>query len=186
MRIKLLMILGLLLMGNCSEIYAEEQTFLIMPQAKDESRDFLDVFTEEEKCVVLAFEHQLDTFELFYSYHHTFGGVQTSSDVSLWDVGSLYWNYEKKTLDEFLDYICKPILEKRTNMGKNVKTFKEKVKKDYVFVRKMRKKQQEKELKFKKEDEFFIFVYRMYEKIMKSSRGRGYFKRLELKMYEEN
>jgi len=184
MRKILLGIIVLNLMVNCSLVYAEPDEF-VLTQKKSDDKSFLEVFTEEEQCIILSFEHQLDIFGFYYKYHHR-AMVETAGDIELWDVASLYWNSSAKTLDGFLEYIVAPSRKFTTNIEYNEEAFKDKVWKDYEFVKKTRIKEREKELKKElerqKDDEFFNFVYKIYTELMNSSKGREYFKRIKGKL----
>jgi len=172
MRKILLGIIVLNLMANYSYAAPEEFT---LTQKKTDDKSFLEVFTEEEKCIILSFEHQLDIFGFYYKYHHK-AMVETAGDIELWDVASLYWNSDTKTLDGFLEYITAPSRPFISNMEYNEEAFKDKVKKDYGFVKKVRAKEQ---IERQKENEFFTFVYKIYTELMNSSKGREYFKKIK-------
>ena len=156
-------------------IYAEEMNITNFI-TKEENKDFLETFNEDEQCIILAFEHQLETFAMIYSYHHT-DLISTAQSVSLWDVASLYWNSQERTLDGFLEYICKPILEKKANIELNIASFKDKLKKDYEFIKYKRFKKKEK-------DDFNEFIYKLFEKWMEHPQGRRTFDMLRQKLNE--
>ena len=175
---KKLLLMGFAVLLIASYSYAGE-TFILKAQTEDTDRDFLELFTEEEQCIILSFEHQLDTFAMIYSYHHKGPVATTNSSVSLWGVGSLYYNSSDKTLEGFLDYLCKPIIEKVANIGINVVSFKDRVRKDYEFVKceQAKKAEEEKklaELKIKQqqEEEFFNDAMLLYNAFKSSSQGR--------------
>ena len=178
--ITLLMVLSLWLTVNCSA----EDTFTIKAQTEDSDRDFLELFPEEEQCIILAFEHQLDTFAIYYRVHHT-GMVSTASSVGLWDVGSLYWNSEDKTLDGFLEYIIAPSREQLANVEINEKAFKEKVKKDYPFVKELRIRERKEEALQKEKNRFFLILYEIYQKLINTPEGKRCLKELGLNERED-
>lgn len=170
-----LLIFLVICFGSLGYSHAEEMNIMNFV-AKEENKDFLETFNEEEQCIILAFEHQLETFAMIYSYHHV-DLISTAQSVSLWDVASLYWNSKEKTLDGFLEYICKPILEKKANIELNVASFKDKVKKDYEFIKYKRFKKKEK-------DDFNEFIYKLFEKWMEHPQGRRTFDMLRQKLNE--
>jgi len=178
MRKILLVIIISLMIGSSSYATPDEFT---LTQKKSDDKSFLEVFTEEEKCIILSFEHQLDIFGFYYKYHHK-AMVETAGDIELWDVASLYWNSNKKTLDGFLEYITMPSRKFTTNVEFNEEAFKDKVKKDYEFVKEVRIKELKEELERQKEDEFFTLVYKIYTELMNSSKGREYFKKIKGKL----
>ncbi len=141
MRILLMIfVLNVILNAN---VYAEsEQIFVVVPQtAQKSSEEILSIFeTEEEKCIVLAFEPQLETFGKLYIYHF---GKPTSRQLypkaTLQDVATLYYSYDKKGLDEFLDFVIAPSSQYLANSEVNVAMFREKVWQDYKFIKDKRK-----------------------------------------------
>ena len=158
---------------NC---FAEE-TFILKAETEDTSKDFLEMFNEEEKCIILAFESQLQSFATIYSYHHKGPMGNIGSSVSLWDVGSLYYNSKEKTLEGFLDYICKPMLEKAANTEINIEMFKDRIMKDYEFVKHQREREKE-------ENEFFNLLFGVYQKLLSEPKAREYFRVIERKVNE--
>ena len=172
----------LLLAAGCSSYSFAEETFVLKAQTEDTSMDFLEAFNEEEKCIILAFEHQLDTFAGYYVYHYATqlftGTISPTSSVSLWDVGSIYYNSQEKTLEGFLEYIIAPSRNFKTNQELSEEGFKEKVRKDYNFVKKQREREKE-------ENEFSNLLLGMYRKLRSEPKGREWLKSIEREIGEE-
>ena len=166
-----------LLIGNYKAL-AEPISFEINKEFIRENRDFLDMFTKEERYIILAFEPQLDIFTTFYNVRHTTILMKevafTGSQRDLKDVASLYYESKDKTLDGFLDYIINPTIEKRANFEVNVEAFRAKVWQDYRFIKKSEGYKKDK-------DEFANFAFQLFLKL----KGSSYWKLIMEKMEGE-
>lgn len=207
-RILILLVFSLLFCGNVTA--QDQQSFIIIPQTKETEKDFLDMFTEEEKCIILSIEPQLDIFAMFYSYHHT-GITSTASVISLFDVASLYYNDwtlwvsansmsedEKKDNPDYLkkDGFLKMFSKKKTldgfldyiiapslNHRTNIdKNIEAFKKKVYQDYNFIKARREKKNKEEKEEKDFFEFIFRIYKELLKNPKAQQYFNKLKLEL----